>query len=76
MTGLNGAYVYGDYGSGKIWALRFDGLNLLANMLLVIPLIVASFGLDADNELYFTFSRFFRDHPADDSIHQKRQSHF
>jgi hypothetical protein len=24
MPGLNGAYLYGDWGSGRIWALRYD----------------------------------------------------
>jgi glucose/arabinose dehydrogenase/mono/diheme cytochrome c family protein len=31
---LYGAYVYGDYGSGRIWALKTDGTNVLENRLL------------------------------------------
>jgi len=55
LTGLSGAYIYGDYGSGKIWALRFDGISTFVNTLLVdTTLSISSFGLDADNELYFT----------------------
>jgi glucose/arabinose dehydrogenase len=55
LTRLNGAYIYGDYGSGKIWALRYDGLDPVVNTLLVdTNLNIASFGIDADKELYFT----------------------
>jgi glucose/arabinose dehydrogenase len=55
LTGLDGAYVYGDYGSGKIWALRFEGLGPFANTLLFdTNLNLASFGIDSDYELYFT----------------------
>jgi len=56
LAGLNGDYIYGDYGSGKIWALSFGGLEApFTNTLLVdTTLNIASFGLDANNELYFT----------------------
>jgi glucose/arabinose dehydrogenase len=55
LTGLKGAYVYGDYGSGKIWALRYDGISTFVNTLLVdTSLNIASFGLDKNSELYFT----------------------
>jgi glucose/arabinose dehydrogenase len=55
LTGLDGAYIYGDYGSGKVWALRDDGTSTFANTLLVdTALSITSFGLDKNNELYFT----------------------
>jgi hypothetical protein len=55
LTGLNGAYIYGDYGSGKIWGLRFDNITAFTSTLLVdTSLSITSFGLDADAELYFT----------------------
>jgi len=55
LAGLYGAYVYGDYGSGKIWTLRYDGTGALVNTLLVdTALSITSFGLDENNELYFT----------------------
>jgi glucose/arabinose dehydrogenase len=55
LTGLYGAYVYADYGSGKIWALQYNGAGAPANTLLAdTPLNIASFGLDEANELYFT----------------------
>jgi hypothetical protein len=55
VTGLYGAYVYGDYGSGKIWALRYDGASAPVNTLIAdTSLSITSFGLDENNELYFT----------------------
>jgi hypothetical protein len=53
MPGLYGSYVYGDYGSGKIWALWYSGTGAPVNTLLVdSTLNIASFGLDRQNELY------------------------
>jgi glucose/arabinose dehydrogenase len=54
LTGLEGAYVHGDY-SGRIWALQYDGTSAPVNTLLVdTALSITSFGLDETNELYFT----------------------
>ena len=53
LTGLTGSYVYGDYGSGKIWALTLSGSGTPTNILLVdSSLAISSFGLDSNNELY------------------------
>lgn len=53
LTELNSRYIYGDYGSGKIWALKYDGVNPAVNSLLVDSnLMISSFGLDNQNELY------------------------
>jgi len=53
VPGLAGKYVYGDFGSGRIWALTYDGTNAPANEeLLQSGLLVSSFGLDERNELY------------------------
>ena len=50
---LTGAYVYGDFCSGKIWGLRHDGKSLAENVLLVdSDLNITSFGLDLAGELY------------------------
>lgn len=50
LSSLQGKYIYGDFVSGRIWALEEDGS---ANSLLVESgLAVASFGTDANNELY------------------------
>jgi glucose/arabinose dehydrogenase len=53
LPSLAGAYVYGDYGSGRIWALRTDGATV-NTLLAETGLNIASFGLDDQNELYFT----------------------
>jgi glucose/arabinose dehydrogenase len=55
LMGLYGAYVYGDYGSGRVWALQYDGTSAPVNTLLVdTGLRITSFGLDENSELYFT----------------------
>lgn len=46
---LNGYYIYGDFVSGRIWALDADGNNQL---LLETGLSISSFGTDADRALY------------------------
>jgi glucose/arabinose dehydrogenase len=50
---LFGAYIYGDYVSGKIWKLTFGGITPVNELLLETNLNISSFGVDADNELYF-----------------------
>jgi glucose/arabinose dehydrogenase len=54
---LAGVYVYGDFDSGRIWGLRYDNGKLLANDELIDlsrggKLNIASFGEDAEGELY------------------------
>jgi len=47
---LNGSYIYGDYGSGKIWALQYDGVNPTNNTLIAyLYQQVVSFGVDENN---------------------------
>ncbi|NPV89291.1 MAG: glucose sorbosone dehydrogenase [Firmicutes bacterium] len=50
---LKGAYIYGDFGSGMIWALRL-GTDLKPDNRLLIDskLNISSFGVDQNNELY------------------------
>jgi glucose/arabinose dehydrogenase len=51
---LDSRYVFGDYGSGKIWALQYDGVTSPINTPLVdTELNISSFGIDEQNELYF-----------------------
>lgn len=52
MPELVGKYIYGDYGSGKIWALEFDGVKAENTLLLDSELNIPSFGVDNMNELY------------------------
>lgn len=50
---LKGAYVYGDFGSGKIWALRYDRKQkrVTTPEVLVTDIPVSTFGEDADGEI-------------------------
>jgi glucose/arabinose dehydrogenase len=50
---LSGAYIYGDFGSGRIWKLRYQGGIVTEDALLLqAPFSVSSFGVDQNNELY------------------------
>ena len=50
---LRGAYVYGDYMTGRIWALRTEGGQLTSRQeLAVTPVRVVAFGQDQAGELY------------------------
>ena len=50
---LFGAYVYADFVTGRIWALRYDGQNPPSNTeLLDTDLGISAFGVDAANNLY------------------------
>ena len=50
---LYGKYIYGDYCSGSIWALSYDGVNPATNkLLLTADIEISSFGIDKDNEMY------------------------
>lgn len=53
LASLVGQYIYGDFGSGRIWALSYDGVNDPDNKeLMDTDLNIASFGVDEKNELY------------------------
>ena len=50
---LLGTYVYGDYCSGKIWGLRYDGDSIIEHsMLLDSNLSITSFGQGLNGKLY------------------------
>ena len=50
---LEGAYIYGDFASGRIWMLRYENNSVTADSLLVSTKIaISSFGVDEQNELY------------------------
>ena len=50
---LRGAYIYGDYGSGRIWMLRRNNGALTADSLLIdTPYALSGFGTDRNGELY------------------------
>jgi glucose/arabinose dehydrogenase len=54
---LTGAYVYGDYGTGRIWALTLGEAGTPINTLLSdTSLNILSFGVDSNLELYICAS--------------------
>jgi uncharacterized repeat protein (TIGR03806 family) len=52
---LSGRYVFGDFVSGRIWALESDGMGGYTNEEIVFPGVnISSFGIDQDGEVYYT----------------------
>ena len=53
LPGLYGAYLYGDFCSGKVWALRYDG-NEVTEHMLIVPSgpMLSSFGEAPSGEIY------------------------
>ncbi|MFX1283397.1 MAG: PQQ-dependent sugar dehydrogenase [Promethearchaeota archaeon] len=49
---LYGNYIYGDYGSGRIWALSSDNSTIQNHLLIDTTFNIVSFGVDKTNELY------------------------
>ncbi|WP_337866042.1 PQQ-dependent sugar dehydrogenase [Ignavibacterium sp.] len=50
---LYGKYIYGDYGSRKVWSLLYDGVNPPSNTQITTAVgSITSFGVDQNNELY------------------------
>lgn len=49
-SSIEGKYIYGDFVSGRVWALDEDGSN--NKLLEETELKIASFGTDADQEIY------------------------
>lgn len=53
LTSLEGKYIYGDFASGRIWAIEYDGASPPINTLIASTEIpISSFGLGPDDELY------------------------
>lgn len=49
---LRGAYIYADFGNGKIWMLRYNGSLTADSLLIDSPYNISSFGTDQSQELY------------------------
>ena len=49
---LAGRYVFADFGTGRIWALAWDGSQARVEEIMNTNLAIASFGVDARQELY------------------------
>ncbi len=54
IPSLQGAYVYADYESGTVWALRWDGKKVTENKVIGRQRYISSFGEDRDGEIYMT----------------------
>lgn len=52
IPSLTGAYVYGDYGSGRIWVLRNTANGWQNTQVLASGLLISTFGQDAAGEIY------------------------
>ncbi len=53
LPDLAGAYLYADFGNGRLWALRYDGRSVTGRRLLLeTGKSISSFGEDAQRELY------------------------
>ena len=53
LPDLAGTYVYGDFCSGRIWGLRYDGATVTEQALLIdTDLAIPSFGVDEVGELF------------------------
>ncbi|RIL12509.1 MAG: glucose sorbosone dehydrogenase [Proteobacteria bacterium] len=52
LPALIGKYIYGDFVSGRIWAISYNGSQATNSELLDSDLLISSFGIDAAKELY------------------------
>ncbi len=53
LPGLRGVYLYGDFGSGKIWGFRYEkGKATTPKLLLQSEFAISTFGEDLAGELY------------------------
>ena len=52
LPDLVGWYVYADYGSGNIWALRMEDGKAINRLLVDTNILISTFGVDENDELY------------------------
>lgn len=52
LPDLVGWYVYADYGSGNIWALRMENGEAVNRLLTHADILISTFGVDEHDELY------------------------
>jgi glucose/arabinose dehydrogenase len=52
LPDLIGWYVYADYGTGKVWALRMENGKAVNRLLARSQLNISTFGVDENDELY------------------------
>jgi glucose/arabinose dehydrogenase len=52
LPDLRGAYVYGDFSTGRVWGIKHDGSKVTWHQELVdTPMAITGFGIDTDGEL-------------------------
>ena len=73
IPGLYGSYVYGDYGSGNIWALDASRRNASPRLILQSGVNISSFAESAGGELFLTDlgGRLFRISPQESDDDRK-----
>lgn len=54
LSGLRGRYFYTDFGTGDIWAARFDGTTITDQVTIGSVTLPSSFGENNNGELYIT----------------------
>ncbi len=54
LPSIECAYIYGDFGSGNIWALTQNSTGTTNTLIVDSALNIASFGVDQQNEIYIT----------------------
>jgi len=52
LPDLVGWYVYADYGSGRVWALRMTNGRAVNRLLVDTDIFISTFGVDENDELY------------------------
>lgn len=52
MPALVGCYIYADFVTGRIWALRKNGNDVVNGQIIESGVNISSFGVDRNNELY------------------------
>jgi len=53
LPSLYGAYIYGDFCSGRVWGLHYDGSNVTEHLQLTdTPYAITAFGQAEGGELY------------------------
>jgi hypothetical protein len=52
LPDLVGWYVYADYGTGNVWALRMEDGKAVNRLLANAHALISTFGVDENDELY------------------------
>ena len=76
LPGLVGAYIYGDWSTGRVWGLKHDGNEASWHRLLVdTPFNITGFGTDHSGELYVIdeVSGFYRFEPTTEADRPARE---